>query len=340
MKELSINVENFTYKIIIKDNLLDNLSFYVSNVYKNKKVYIITDENVAKFYLKQVINSLNETYQVDYVIIKSGESFKSLETISSICKQLIDKNIKRNDLIISLGGGVVSDISGFVASILYRGVPYINISTSLLSDVDASIGGKTGIDFANHKNILGTFKQPLVVLIDPLTLNTLPQEEIENGIGEIIKHGAIGNIELLKKLEKGIQINEDIIYESLKVKKYFVEKDVFDQKERMLLNFGHTFGHIIELKENLKHGMAVGIGMLMAIEFGISLKITNPNCYKIIKDILEKYHLPTTKYNYQDYLEDVCYDKKNLSGTINFILLKDLGEAIIYPIEEKLLIKK
>ena len=334
MRELNINLKNTSYKIIIEDGLLNNISKYIKEVYKNKKIFILTDDNVEKLYLNTVISSLKNDFDVDYVVIPHGEESKCLSTYAYVCEELIKKDIRRNHLLLALGGGVIGDLTGFVAATLYRGIPYIGIPTSLLSQMDSSIGGKTGIDFYNRKNILGAFKQPSMVLIDPKTLDTLDEIEFNNGMGELIKHGAIGNKNLLMSLLNKPKINEDIIYESLTVKKAVVEIDEFDLKERMTLNFGHTFGHAIELKYGYKHGEAVAIGMLMAIKMGVDLGVTDNECYGVIKNILELYNLPTVEYNYKDYLTDVFYDKKNIAGTINFIFIPKLGEWTIYKITE------
>ncbi|MBQ3252953.1 MAG: 3-dehydroquinate synthase, partial [Acholeplasmatales bacterium] len=178
-------------------------------------------------------------------------------------------------------------------------------------------------------------KQPSMVLIDPQTLKTLDSRDFNNGMGELIKHGAIGNKSLLDSLAYKPEINEDIIYESLTVKKRVVELDEFDLKERMTLNFGHTFGHAIELKYGYKHGEAVAVGMLMALKMGTDLGVTDKSCYDVLYNILKKYNLPTDEYDYKDYLKDVFYDKKNIAGTINFIFLTKLGECVIYKITEE-----
>lgn len=334
MKELNIKLKNHSYSIYIEKNIISNAFNYISEIYNNKKIFIITDDIVEKLYLNTLIASLEVKYEVDYVVIKNGEASKTIETYSYICEELLKKDIRRNNLLIALGGGVVGDITGFVSSTLYRGLPYVGIPTTLLSMVDSSIGGKTGIDFYNRKNILGCFNQPKLVLIDPDTLKTLNDREFNNGMGELIKHGAISNIRLLNLLKNKPEIDESIIYESLIVKKKVVEIDEFDQGERMKLNFGHTFGHIIELKYGYKHGEAVALGMLMAINMGIDLKITDKSCYNDLLDILNKYNLPTTTYNYKDYLNEVLFDKKNLAGVVNFILISKLGNAIIYKISE------
>ena len=339
MRKLTVNLKDHSYDIIIENNLLENINTYVKNVYKNKKIFIITDDKVAPLYLDKVLNSLKKDFLVDYVIIKNGEASKNLETYAYVCEKLIEKGVKRQEALIALGGGVIGDLTGFVAASLYRGIPYIGVPTSLLADMDSSIGGKTGIDFAGRKNILGAFKQPLAVLIDPKTFESLDKREFNNGMGELIKHGAIGNKKLLELLKEHPDIDENIIYESLSVKKEVVEKDEFDLGDRMKLNFGHTFGHAIELKYGYKHGEAVAIGMLMALKMGIDLKITNPNCYQTIYDILKLYDLPLDEYDYHDYLKDILYDKKNIAGTVNFIFLTEIGNCVIYKISESEVLK-
>ena len=335
MKELKIELKNNPYKIIIEENLLDNnLCKYIKEVYQYKKIYIITDDCVEKLYLKKVIDNLKNDFELDYVVIPHGEESKCIEQYIYVCQELIKKDIRRNNLLIALGGGVIGDLTGFVASSLYRGIPYVGIPTSLLSQLDSSIGGKTGIDFYGRKNILGAFKQPKLVLIDPKTHDTLDKRVFNNGMGELIKHGVIGNKSLLDLLENKPKINEEIIYESLKVKKRVVEIDEFDTGERMTLNFGHTFGHIIELKYGYKHGEAVAVGMLMALRMGIDLGITPKEAYDTVYDILKKYELPLDYYDYKEYLHDTIFDKKNLAGTVNFILIPKLGQCMIYKLSE------
>ncbi len=334
MKELKINLSHTSYSIYIENGIFSNLCKYISKVYHNKKVFILTDDNVEKLYLADVLRALQEEYEVEYVVIPHGEKSKCVNEYAYICEELIKKDIRRNHLLLALGGGVVGDLCGFVAATLYRGLPYIGLPTSLLSQMDSSIGGKTGIDFYGRKNILGAFKQPSMVLIDPLVLNTLSKEEYTSGMGELIKHGAIGNYNLLMELSNNPQITEDIIYESLSVKKRVVESDEFDQGERMILNFGHTFGHAIELKYGYKHGIAVGIGMKMALQMGVDLHVTTKEAQDIVLGLLDKYDFPRVSYDYKDYLKDVIYDKKNLAGVVNFIFVTKPGECVIYPIKE------
>ncbi len=334
MKIINMTLKNNPYNVYIEEGILDNLTKYIKEVYKNKKVYIITDSNVGPLYLEKVSKQLEHDYVVNHIVVPAGEESKSFDTYVSVLKQLFDLEIRRNELLIALGGGVIGDLTGFVASSIYRGIPYVGIPTSLLSQMDSSIGGKTGIDFFGRKNVVGAFKQPLTVLIDPNTLKTLPAVEFSNGMGELIKHGMIGNKNLFNRLKDHPQIDEDIIYESLSVKQNVVLKDEFDQGDRMILNFGHTFGHIIELEEGYKHGEAVGIGMLMALKLGEDLNITPKDIYPDLLNILKSYNLPTTYYDYKKYLAKTIYDKKNLAGTVSFILIGEIGKTVIYKIDE------
>ena len=197
MRELTVNLTNHSYRIIIERGAINKLAAYIKTVYNNDKIFIVSDDKVAKLYLDRVINALKNDYIVDYVIIPNGEQSKTLEKYAYICEELLKKDIRRNNLLIALGGGVIGDITGFVASSLFRGIPYVGIPTSLLAQMDSSIGGKTGIDFYGRKNILGAFKQPKMVIIDPETIDSLDDREFNNGMGELIKHGAIGNKKLL-----------------------------------------------------------------------------------------------------------------------------------------------
>ena len=334
MRQLKISLKDNSYDIFIENGIISKANEYIKEVYKNKKVYIITDSNVEKLYLNQVIEVLKNDFIVDYVVIPAGEESKCLNVYASVIDCLLEKNIRRNELLIALGGGVIGDLVGFISATLYRGLPYVNIPTSLLSQMDSSIGGKTGIDFYDRKNIIGCFKQPFLVLIDPLTHKTLEKREFNNGMGELIKHAIIGNDHLFNLLLNQSIIDENIIYESLSVKKRVVELDPFDQGERMLLNFGHTFGHAIELKMNLKHGEAVAVGMLMAIKFGVDLGLTDSDIYGKVKQVLDLYDLPSYEVEYKEYLKETLYDKKNLAGIVNFILVDKIGHAFIHKIKE------
>lgn len=322
------------YKIIIKDNLICEIDSEIKKIYSNKNVYIITDERVAEIYLKSVKNTLS-SFDVKTIVIKGYEESKSLETYANICEQLINLGATRGELLVALGGGVIGDLVGFVAATLYRGMPYVQIPTTLLSQVDSSIGGKTGIDFLSHKNIIGAFNQPKLVLIDPQVLKTLPISELKNGYGEVVKHALISSRELFDLIKKErLNVTEEIIYRNLMIKRQHVLQDEFDQNERMKLNFGHTFGHVIELKEHKLHGHAVLEGILCAINFAIDKGLLSKNIKEEVKELYRILELECTEYNYQDLLPEVKYDKKNIAKTINLILIEDIAKAIIYPIKE------
>ncbi len=333
MKSLRINLHEDSYNIFIEDDLLLHLSFYIRQIFKGDKIYIITDDIVEALYLKVVQESLKE-FTIQTVIVPHGEGAKSLDTYAEVCQKLLTMDIRRNELLLALGGGVVGDLTGFIAATLFRGLPYVNVPTTLLSQMDSSIGGKTGIDFAGRKNMIGCFKQPKVVLIDPKVLRTLPKQEWNNGMGELIKHAIIGNPALFEMLLQKPEIDETMIFESLKVKQKVVEKDVYDTGERMLLNFGHTFGHVIELEMNLKHGEAVALGMLMMLRFGIDKGITEEACYTRVMDILRLYELPFMEVDYHRYLNEIFKDKKNLAGKLSLVLIKNIGEAFLYVLNE------
>ncbi len=228
MRKLEIDLENQSYDIFIEEGALKHLSFYIQKIYSGKKIYIITDDIVAKYYLSMVQQELSTAYQVESIEIPHGESSKSIQMYQTVIEALLSKQIHRNELLVALGGGVIGDLTGFIAATLLRGLPYVNVPTSLLSQMDSSIGGKTGIDFAHHKNIIGAFKQPKLVVIDPNTLKTLPEEEFHNGMGELIKHALIGNPSLFAALKQKPSITEDIILESLKVKKRVVVNYTYD----------------------------------------------------------------------------------------------------------------
>ncbi len=329
MKKININLSN-SYDIIIDYNI--DVKKYISNVYKNKNIFLITDDNI-KCHEENLLNKLTD-YEVKVIRIKASEENKSLITYNEIINQLIKNNITRDSLIIGLGGGVLGDIASFVASTILRGVKYISIPTTLLSQVDSSIGGKTALNVDSKKNIIGTFYQPTLVLIDISYLSTLSKEEYNNGLGEVIKCGIIKDKEILSLLKENSDI-EKIIYQCLLVKKYFVEKDQYDLNERMILNFGHTFGHVIELEKNIKHGFAVIEGMLLVLQYGIDLNITNNEVLEVLINLLNDLDISFNNYNYKDYINKINYDKKCFEDYINFILIKELNITIIKQIKRK-----
>lgn len=357
-KKLHINSVDSEYEVVIGKNL--NALELVKKVYDNGKIAVIIDDKVFDLYNKKLTKDLyDENFELYFIVIQSGEKHKNINTIIDIYKKLEDLNMTRSDLIIGFGGGVVGDMAGFVASTYMRGIKFLNMPTTLLAQVDSCIGGKTGIDTSKGKNIIGTFYNPILVIVDTHYLNSLSKNLISDGFAEIIKYGAIYDESLFTFLENA-DIDDlknnyiDIIYLSLSIKKHFVEKDSFDKGYRMILNFGHTYAHAIERYykyERYSHGQAVAIGMVHIIQKGEEEGFTEKGTSQRMIKLLCKYGLETelsprldmgsdTKLNNKlnNKFEETIYkkldklivnDKKNYSGTINFIELKKIGQAEI-----------
>jgi 3-dehydroquinate synthase len=276
--------------------------------------FVITDKNVFKNYKRLIEQSGNR-----YFVIKSGENSKSIETYAKIIK-----NLKDDNRIISFGGGVVGDIAGFVASTYKRGVPLIQVPTTLLAMVDSSIGGKNGINLKKKKNYLGTIYQPKMVLIDPLFLETLPLNEFRNGIAEIIKYGMIFNKPLLKRIEKKLNATDEdlerIIACCCKIKAKVVELDEQDKGYRHTLNFGHTIGHALELLHNLKHGQAISIGMIKEAELGKRLGLIKDEEINLLRRALNINGLQTELPRGADIDKIIELMKADKKGPLVFAL--------------------
>lgn len=286
------------------------------NQFNLNKYYLIVDSNVYNLYKdvldKHFIN--NET-----IIIPSGEEYKNINTVFMIVDKLLNLDINRGDTIIGIGGGVTCDICGFVASILYRGIKHLLIPTTLLAMVDATMGGKCGVDHLNRKNIIGSFYEPKGIYITPYFLKTLPKEQYNSGLGEVIKYSFLDDrFDLYNECNL---IN--IIKDSILIKKKYVEADFKDKGLRMCLNLGHTFGHAIELKEKILHGQAVleGIYMIFNLEKDLGYNIDDEQ--DLFNKLLVKYNLEIKGYDYKLYIEDIYKDKKNISGELNLVFVKN-----------------
>lgn len=334
---IKINMDN--YNILIESNVFASLRDFLDEI--NKRVFIVTDTNVDNLYGKELANILDGFEIIKYVI-PSGEISKNFKTYEAIMHHFLSKGIKRFDTLIAFGGGVVGDLAGFVAATLFRGIDYIQIPTTLLSQVDSSIGGKTGIDTPYGKNLIGAFYEPKVVLIDPNFLKSLDDIEYANGLSEMIKAGLIMDKDLFDQLEKSQTVNDKLIAQAIEVKRKVVLLDPFDYKERMLLNFGHTFGHAIEFKhqyETYKHGQAIAYGMLMSIKIGERLNLTNTNIYDRVYNLFLKLKLiELPLLDPKDYLDYLKFDKKHLSNGLNFVLIDEIGSAFTKTLELKDLI--
>lgn len=342
-KFLTLDPEGFEeYKIILEDSfntLEENLAAF--NI-KNKKICIVTETNVAPIYLETIRSILNEKCKaVISYCFKAGEKNKHLKTVEGLYETLINNHFDRNDLLIALGGGVVGDLTGYAASTYMRGIKFIQIPTTLLSQVDSSIGGKTGVDFKQYKNMVGAFHHPSLVFINVKTLNTLPKREFSSGMAEVIKHGMIKDLEYYLWLKENRNLIMELDYEKLEtmifkscfIKKTVVEEDPFEKGVRAILNFGHTIGHAIEKSKNFKllHGECVSLGMVAALRLSYERnKITYEDLSGAIA-LLNSYNLPTyeRKLDIDKIYEYTLSDKKMDSGIIKFILLKQMGEAEI-----------
>jgi 3-dehydroquinate synthase len=332
-----------TYEIIVRRHALDSVGEWIASLWQNKKIAIISDENVYPIYGDKIHHQLTN-YEVCHYAVPAGESSKSLTMANNLYEFLADQQFTRSDAIIALGGGVVGDLASFVASTYMRGIAFVQIPTSLLAQVDSSIGGKTAVNSSKAKNKIGTFAQPDGVMIDPETLNSLPELRVREGIAEIIKCGAISDASLWQDLEKltGLQDllehSEAIISKALNVKKTVVEEDEFDNGSRLLLNFGHTIGHAIENTAGygkISHGEAVAIGMVQisqtAEEKGLSPKgITDE-----IKAMNQKYGLPNAyqPWEAEKFYSAITHDKKARGDSLNIILLDEIGQARIQKIK-------
>ncbi|MGG5315107.1 3-dehydroquinate synthase [Enterococcus sp. AZ071] len=269
---LKVELPSKTYEILVEKDALKRIGSWTADIWSSRKIALISDTNVFPHYGQTVVQYLEiQGFDVYSYVVDAGEKTKSLVTANELYDFLTENDFSRSDSLIGLGGGVIGDLTGFVASTYMRGLSFIQVPTSLLAQVDSSIGGKTGVNCEKAKNLIGTFAQPDGVLIDPNTLQTLPQRRLSEGMAEVIKCALIQDINLWRQLRKMTKLDdiltnsESIIKKALNVKKNLVERDEFDQGDRLLLNFGHTIGHGLEASENyemISHGEAVALGMV------------------------------------------------------------------------------
>jgi len=325
------------YEIYIEENGLVNLYKHIKAIYHLDRVFVVTDQNVYNLYHEALERNLLEL-KVSFVVVEPGEKSKSLITYQEVISKLIKLGIKRNHLLIAFGGGVVGDLTGFVAATLYRRLPYIQVPTTLLSMVDSSIGGKVGIDLPEGKNLIGSFYDPELVLIDPSFLKTLSRREYANGLAEMIKAGLIGDKKLYQHLLDHEDVTEAEITMAIQVKRDVVLLDPYDKVERMYLNFGHTFGHAIEKKHNYEtylHGEAVAYGMLIALQIGIKYNESKQELYDEVKKLLlERGLVKEPLLKMEDYIKEIITDKKFFDNELHFIVVPKVGTAKILRLKE------
>lgn len=338
--KLVVNLGENSYPIYIENGILAHAGEYIPQVFSGKKIMIISDDNVFPLYGEKLVNVLDQ-YECHTLVLPHGESTKNFQTLPIIYDALLKAKISRSDLIIALGGGVMGDLVGFAASSYMRGVKLIQIPTSLLAQVDSSVGGKVAVDLPQGKNLVGAFYHPKMVLIDPEVLETLPEHFIQDGMGEVIKYGCIKDANLFEQLNAHESFEElkpelpEIIARCVDIKRIVVENDQFDFGERMLLNFGHTLAHTIEQHfhyERESHGEAVGIGMYQITKIAEKKGLTEAGCAEKIKVILEKYGLPIACGVDMEVLTDaIKLDKKNLNDQLNVVLLHSIGDSYWHP---------
>ena len=342
--KLTVKTRFEKYPIFIGRNLIFNLS----NLFKKNsiKCLLVIDKNVPNKNISKIVKSLNKI-EIHKYLFNASEKNKNQKNVDRILNVLLNKNFSRDDCLISIGGGINGDVSGFAASLFKRGLKFINIPTTLLSQVDSSLGGKTGVNTIQGKNLIGSFYQPKMVISDVNFLDSLPRREIICGYGEIIKHSLISNKKFYNFLEKNIEkiISlespeiEKAIFESCKVKKEIVEKDEYENNIRKILNFGHTFAHAYEASLNfsrkLNHGEAVILGMKSALKFSLNKRVINKKEFNRAYNHLKNPNFPKSEKKYfslKDSNRIILYmlrDKKNNSKKIKLMLIKKIGGPII-----------
>lgn len=342
--KVSLDLQEKSYQIIVGSNVIEHLKAFLE-INNYNKIIVISDENVVKLHgekLKNIVQS------IDFVVVNAGENAKSFAVFEKVCEEILQKNIDRKTLLIAFGGGVVGDLTGFCASVLLRGIDFIQIPTTLLAMVDSSVGGKTAINSQAGKNLIGSFYQPKLVLCDINFLETLPLREFRSGYAEIVKYGFIYDKIFFEFLDenlteifaKNLQILQKIITRSCEIKAQIVGRDEKENGERALLNFGHTFGHIFETETNysdeILHGEAVALGMLMASQMSVDFEFINEDEYQKIFNHLQKsgfnLNLKNIRQNWhqENLIKHLFKDKKTENNQLTFILLNKIGEAKIY----------
>lgn len=341
LKTVLVNLPTHPYQIYIGRGLLHNFALW-QKMLKNRQIFIVSDENVAPHYLTEIIQQVSD-YQCDYIILPAGEQFKTLDTLNTIMTELITKGHDRTTTLCALGGGVIGDMTGFAAACYRRGVDYIQMPTTLLAQVDSAIGGKTAVNHALGKNMIGAFHQANGVIIDIDTLLTLPEREFIAGLAEVIKYGLIADSDFFQWLEqhtrqimqRDLAVLVTMIERSCQIKAHFVVKDEREQGVRALLNFGHTFGHAIETATGYTswlHGEAVAVGMLAAADLSCRENTLSREAFSRIKALVMQFGLPIkppADITPQRFLSLMAHDKKVLAGQLRLVLLNELGHATI-----------
>ncbi len=342
-RTLSVHQDGRDIYDIVLDTSFDRLSAEVEKLaVEGRRVCIVTDSTVAELYLSEVRDIFKECCgEIVVFTFQAGEARKNLETVQQLYETLIRRHFDRKDWLVALGGGVVGDLCGYAAATYLRGVSFIQIPTTLLAQVDSSIGGKTGVDFASYKNMVGAFHMPSLVYTNVSTLKTLSQEQYSSGMGEVIKHGLIQDREYYgwiqaHREEIGNREEEvclEMIARSDEIKRRVVEEDPKEQGARALLNFGHTLGHALEkqLSFSMLHGHCVGLGSIGAVKMSVDRGYLPKDAVEILKDLMEALRMPVSVggVDGEMVIGDTKSDKKMDGGAIRFILLRGIGQAAV-----------
>ena len=337
MEKLRVNLGENSYNILFDTNY-DRLSEALSEINASKKLLIVTDTNVKELWLDNLVGCLKD-YEVYTHVLSAGEENKNMDGVLGICRTAISSGLDRRSMILALGGGVVGDMAGFAAAIYMRGIRFVQLPTTLLSQSDSSVGGKTGVDFESAKNVIGAFHQPSLVYINVETLKTLPEREIRSGMGEVIKHGIIRDREffdfLFDNAEKIMSLDNEIMKKTA-MKNCGIKAEVVaaDEKEsglRAILNFGHTIGHAIESAADFTktHGECVALGMKAAAYISLKRGLLTQAEFERISEILKKYGFDQmTEIDEEKIFEFMAKDKKSIDGRVKFILPNAVGSVI------------
>ena len=337
MKTIKVKA-SVEYDVIIDGGILSRTGELSLSVTKPCKACIVTDDTVDALYSATVESSLERAgFNITKFIIKHGEASKSTESLVALLEFMAQNKLTRSDCIFALGGGVVGDLAGFAAAVYLRGIKFIQLPTTLLAAVDSSVGGKTAVDLAAGKNLMGAFHQPSLVICDYKTLDTLPPEIFADGCAEVIKYGIINDRELFDLLNEGISENiEEIIATCVLNKSKIVAEDEFDVGTRQLLNLGHTVGHAIEARSDfaISHGSAVSMGMVIVTRAAVSMGICPEQDLEDIIMILKKAALPTDcPYTAEELVDTALSDKKRFGNTISLVVPYSIGDSRLYKID-------
>ena len=341
--KMTVDLKEHSYPIYIERGILKEAAERIAEVYQGSKIMIISDDRVYSYYGEALKKNLSEKYECAETVIPHGEPSKAFETLPGVYSSLLEAKISRTDLIVALGGGVVGDLAGFVAASFLRGIKFVQIPTSILAQVDSSVGGKVAVDLPQGKNLVGAFYQPKAVFIDTDLLATLSTRFLHDGLAEAIKYGCIKDAALFEKIagyadDAALLADIDsVVATCCAIKAHIVEQDEFDTGLRMLLNFGHTLGHAVEQHFGYScftHGEGVAIGMYQLTKRTEELGMTAQGSAERIKSVLEKYNLPLTAgVEKAQLLDTMARDKKKNGNSITLIILQQIGEGVLQKVD-------